>query len=169
MAGTAVDVPIGVAAARNLIDAIPDSIAVVRPRDTRLAAHFTDCGTARRAVHERGRRNECDTRVRYRRHRRRGWLDHRAWRHAVDRAGDDTRDCGGGGVRRDIAAPSYRGQRGHPVGFSRRHRDALASLIGDAGARSLIERNLDRMTWIDVDDAGVVRDVDTPSDVLAGR
>ena len=69
----------------------------------------------------------------------------------------------------DIAAPSYHGQRGHPVGFSRRHRDALASLTGDAGARSLIERHLDRVSWIDVEDAGVLRDVDTPSDILAGR
>ena len=53
----------------------------------------------------------------------------------------------------EIAAPSYRGERGHPVGFSRRHYAALASLTGDAGARSLIERCLDRVTWIDVDDA----------------
>ena len=61
----------------------------------------------------------------------------------------------------DIAAPSYRGERGHPVGFSRRHCQALASLTGDAGARWIIERHLDRLTWVDVDDPGVLRDVDT--------
>src|SRR5512133_1884507 len=43
-AGGAADVAIGVAAARNLVDAIPESIAVVRPRDAVLAAHFTAAG-----------------------------------------------------------------------------------------------------------------------------
>ena len=33
----AVNVPLGVMAARNLVDAIPDSIAVVRPRTARRA------------------------------------------------------------------------------------------------------------------------------------
>ena len=169
LAGAAVDVPIGVAAARNLIDAIPDSIAVVRPRDARLAAHFSDAGLrvvpcvnagdGMSATLACGIAATVDAD---------GWiiaLGDMPWiAPATIRAIAEAVASGA-----DIVAPSYRGQRGHPVGFSRRHRDALSSLTGDAGARSLIERNLGRMTWIDVDDAGVVQDVDTPSDVLAGR
>jgi len=68
-----------------------------------------------------------------------------------------------------IVAPSYRGQRGHPVGFSREYRDALAELTGDAGARSVLQRNPDRLTWVDVDDPGVLRDVDTRADLTRVR
>jgi molybdenum cofactor cytidylyltransferase len=168
-AGAPVDVPIGAAAARNLIDAIPDSIAVVRPRDAELAAHFTDAGLhvvpcmnagdGMSATLACGIAATVDAD---------GWiiaLGDMPWiAPATIRAIAEAVASGA-----DIVAPSYRGQRGHPVGFSRRHRDALSSLTGDAGARSLIERNLGRMTWIDVEDAGVLRDVDTPSDLTAGR
>jgi molybdenum cofactor cytidylyltransferase len=65
----------------------------------------------------------------------------------------------------DLVAPAYRGERGHPVGFSRRYCASLAALTGDAGARALIEGHRDGLTLIDVDDAGVLRDVDTPADV----
>jgi molybdenum cofactor cytidylyltransferase len=168
-AGAAGVAPIGGAAARNLIGAIPDSIAVVRPRDTQLAAHFTDAGLrvvpcmnagdGMSATLACGIAATVDAD---------GWivaLGDMPWiAPATIRAIAEAVASGA-----DIAAPSYRGQRGHPVGFSRRHRDALSSLTGDAGARSLIERNLARLTWIDVEDAGVVQDVDTPSDLTAGR
>ena len=36
-----------------------------------------------------------------------------------------------------IAAPSYRGERGHPVGFARAFYEELSTLKGDAGAREL--------------------------------
>jgi molybdenum cofactor cytidylyltransferase len=42
-------------------------------------------------------------------------------------------------------------------------------LTGDAGARSLIDRNAARVTWIDVDDEGVLRDVDTVNDLPRTR
>lgn len=63
-----------------------------------------------------------------------------------------------------IVAPFYRGQRGHPVGFGIAHRDALIALDGDTGARSLLMS--EQVMRIDVDDAGVLRDVDTPEDLL---
>jgi molybdenum cofactor cytidylyltransferase len=65
----------------------------------------------------------------------------------------------------DIVAPAYRGRRGHPVGFARRHRDALIASRGDAGARELIAANRDTLTLVDVDDPGVLRDVDVPDDL----
>jgi molybdenum cofactor cytidylyltransferase len=62
-----------------------------------------------------------------------------------------------------LAAPFYNGQRGHPVGFGLEHRDALLALDGDAGARALLSSHA--LTRIDVDDPGILRDVDTPADL----
>lgn len=64
-----------------------------------------------------------------------------------------------------IAAPAHRGLRGHPVAFSSKHRDALLALRGDEGARSIVEAHRDDLVLIDVDDAGVLDDIDTPNDL----
>lgn len=63
----------------------------------------------------------------------------------------------------EIAAPVYRGQRGNPVAFGRRHLDRLLSLQGDYGARALLQEF--PVTEIPVDDPGVLRDVDTRADL----
>ncbi|MEI5999070.1 nucleotidyltransferase family protein [Paraburkholderia bengalensis] len=62
-----------------------------------------------------------------------------------------------------IVAPFYRGQRGHPVGFGIEHRDALLALDGDTGARALFATHA--VHRIDVDDPGILSDVDTPDDL----
>lgn len=66
-----------------------------------------------------------------------------------------------------IVAPVYRGRRGHPVGFSAAHRDALMALSGDEGARAIVGGAGVELVRIDVDDPGVLRDVDTPGDLPA--
>ena len=65
----------------------------------------------------------------------------------------------------DIVAPSYNGERGHPVGFARRHYVALAALTGDEGARAVLRANHPTLHLVATDDAGVVRDVDTRGDL----
>ena len=65
----------------------------------------------------------------------------------------------------DIVAPVHRGRRGHPVGFARRHRDALIASSGDAGARELIAASRDTVILLEVDDPGALRDVDVPGDL----
>jgi molybdenum cofactor cytidylyltransferase len=62
-----------------------------------------------------------------------------------------------------IVVPFYQGQRGHPVGFGPEHRDALMGLDGDTGARNLLASH--RIARLDVDDPGILRDVDTPEDL----
>jgi molybdenum cofactor cytidylyltransferase len=49
------------------------------------------------------------------------------------------------------------------VGFSAEHRDALLALDGDSGARALLTSQ--RVMRLDVDDDGILRDVDTPEDL----
>ena len=64
-----------------------------------------------------------------------------------------------------IVAPTYRGERGHPVGVSARFRAQLEALRGDEGARSVLKENPGLVKLIEVDDPGVCRDIDTPDDL----
>jgi len=66
-----------------------------------------------------------------------------------------------------LVAPFHAGRRGHPVGFHPSFRDELLVLSGDAGAREILTRHSTSLTRLDVDDAGVVLDVDTPADLAA--
>lgn len=67
-----------------------------------------------------------------------------------------------------IAAPVYEGQRGHPVGFSHRFRDELMALAGDRGARELLAHHREQVQLFEVNDPGVIRDIDTPADLAPG-
>jgi molybdenum cofactor cytidylyltransferase len=68
-----------------------------------------------------------------------------------------------------IAAPAYRGERGHPVGLSPQFFDQLKALHDDEGARSILRLNSSLLTLIEVDDPGVCRDIDTPEDLRRAR
>jgi molybdenum cofactor cytidylyltransferase len=59
-----------------------------------------------------------------------------------------------------IVAPSFEGERGHPIGFARVHFEALLALDGDQGAKALLASSPPHL--IEVEDAGCVHDVDTP-------
>jgi molybdenum cofactor cytidylyltransferase len=63
-----------------------------------------------------------------------------------------------------IAAPRFEGQRGHPVLFGHQHFAALMASRGDTGASQLLRGP--NVQWVDVADAGVVRDIDRPADLL---
>lgn len=62
-----------------------------------------------------------------------------------------------------MAAPSHRGQRGHPVGFRADLLPRLALLSADEGARRLLGQPGLRL--VEVDDPGVLLDIDTPADL----
>lgn len=64
-----------------------------------------------------------------------------------------------------IVAPAFRGRRGHPVGFSATLLAELVRLEGDGGARSILVCHESEVVLLECDDAGVVRDVDEPSDL----
>jgi molybdenum cofactor cytidylyltransferase len=64
-----------------------------------------------------------------------------------------------------LAAPYYRGRRGHPVAFSDRFFDALSGLDGDIGARNILSLHADELIAIATDDEGVLADIDTTADV----
>lgn len=64
-----------------------------------------------------------------------------------------------------IAAPQFQGQRGHPVGFSAALRDELSRLDGDSGARGVVERHADAVRLIECADPGVLFDIDRKADL----
>jgi len=64
-----------------------------------------------------------------------------------------------------IVVPVFAGRRGHPVGFSSAFRDQLMGLRGDAGARGILSAHPTSIRQLEVEDPGVVQDVDTPEDV----
>ena len=70
-----------------------------------------------------------------------------------------------------IAVPLYRGRRGHPVLFDlAAHRQALLSLTGDRGGSRILDHERGCVLEIEMDDPGVLADVDTEEDLenLAG-
>jgi molybdenum cofactor cytidylyltransferase len=64
----------------------------------------------------------------------------------------------------DIAAPVYEGRRGNPVAFGARYLPALLALEGEHGARALLKAA--PVVEVAVDDPGILRDIDTPGDLL---
>jgi molybdenum cofactor cytidylyltransferase len=66
-----------------------------------------------------------------------------------------------------VAYAQYQGRRGHPVGFSSELYSELVVLQGDEGARRLVARY--PACAIDVDDPGVLVDIDTLADLAAAR
>lgn len=67
----------------------------------------------------------------------------------------------------DVVVPHYRGQRGHPVGFGETCETALCSLKGPQGAQSIVraEATVDAVHDMEIDDVGIVTDIDTLADL----
>ena len=66
-----------------------------------------------------------------------------------------------------VAYAQYQGRRGHPVGFAAELYSELMMLRGDEGARRIVARY--PAIGVDVDDPGVLIDLDTEADLLALR
>jgi molybdenum cofactor cytidylyltransferase len=157
--------PVGVAAVRNLVAAALPVTAVVRPEDRRLAgllaaegAAVVPCPDAHLGMaHSLACALESDPAPE-------GWLialgDMPRVKPATIAAivtalrGPD-----------DIVIPFHRGRRGNPVAIGAAYRAALLELSGDVGARALFERHARHVHRLEVDDPGVLADVDTPGDL----
>lgn len=83
-----------------------------------------------------------------------------AWvgRNAIEQVAKTALSLPGG--QSAYAAPVYKGQRGHPVGFGSDWFEALAKLSGDQGARQQMKTATCHA--IDWPDMGVIKDFDEP-------
>ena len=153
--------PIGVAACRHLVAAIPETFAVVRSGDHVLSkllgdngARVVECANANQGM---GASLACGVRAA---------VDADAWIVALAdmpwiRSATIERIVDAIALGAEIVAPAYDGVRGHPVGFARKHYATLAALEGDEGARAILIAHRERLQILTTDDAGVVRDIDT--------
>lgn len=62
-----------------------------------------------------------------------------------------------------IVIPSYHGQRGHPVAFAREYFADLCAIQGDQGARAVVQQHAEHVTVLPCEDAGILQDIDTPA------
>jgi len=68
-------------------------------------------------------------------------------------------------VGKPLMIARYSGRRGHPVIFQRSLFDELLSAPEDQGARVVVNADPSRVAYLDVEDAGVTTDLDTPTDL----
>lgn len=161
--------PVGLAAARNLVRAVPAAIAIVRPENRELGELFEAAGlhVLTCTGHEREMADSLAAAVRF------SSRFAEASDGFVIALGDmpfirpqTIADVAGRlALGASIAVPVYQGKRGHPVAFSAKFRGDLEALHGDAGARSILKRYRDEICTLECDDPGILADIDTLSDV----
>ena len=157
--------PIAVAAARTLIQALPNSIAVVKPGDHALIQALSQTGLliVENPQADEGMGTSLAAGISAATGAS-GWLIALAdmpWvQPATISAIVDRMNNGA-----SIVAPVYKEQRGHPVGFCSRWLQPLRGLSGDKGARDVITNNPDELELLVTDDAGVLKDIDHPQDL----
>ena len=66
-----------------------------------------------------------------------------------------------------IISPRFGGKRGHPVALPLSLRDEIAKTDPRSNLHEVIKRHTDMRADLDVEDRGVLRDVDTPADLAA--
>lgn len=59
-----------------------------------------------------------------------------------------------------IVIPTYRGHRGHPPIISVKYKSQILKISGDVGAREVIRTNLEDTVTLEVEDPGVLKDID---------
>jgi molybdenum cofactor cytidylyltransferase len=158
-------VAIGAHAARNLVAAGLSVVAVVKPGDFPLADLLEQegCFVTGCADHARGMGASLAHGVAQRRSAA-GWIVALADMPSIQSAtiAAIARELAAG---RELVAPSYQGQRGHPVGLGKRFGAQLLALGNDAGARDIIAAHKDELVLIECDDPGVLRDIDRREDL----
>jgi len=63
-----------------------------------------------------------------------------------------------------LVIPRYQDRRGHPILLSRPLIDEILALPPEATAKQVIHAHLAEAVLLDLDDPGILRDVDTPAD-----
>ena len=151
--------------AQNLLTAMPQVVAVLRPDNAVLSdqlqamgveclvCHDADAGMANSLKH--ALRATADSA---------GWLialaDMPAVKPSTMTLLFDALQAGA-----EIVVPVHQGRRGNPVGFAHKYLPQLLALQGDVGARSLLQSNA--VTQVEVDDPGIHQDIDTQDALLS--
>jgi molybdenum cofactor cytidylyltransferase len=68
-------------------------------------------------------------------------------------------------LKHGIVSPRYNGKRGHPVALPLALRDEIAATDPTSNLHEVIKKHLEERTDVDIDDAGITRDIDRPEDL----
>lgn len=63
-----------------------------------------------------------------------------------------------------IIVPVYEGKRGHPVFWGRKFFKDLSTAPLSQGARFVLQKNIESLHELEVDDDGIIADIDTPDE-----
>lgn len=155
-------VPIAVQALRNLQPGVDEVLAVVKPGDAALFAAECRTVVCERAAEGMGASLACAARAAGKRD---GYLvalaDMPYLRPSSIAAVRQALEDGAA-----LAAPYFRARRGHPVGIAGRFYEELVELGGDEGAKKILALHERELVKIPIGDPGVIRDIDTPADLL---
>lgn len=159
-------VPVAVAAAKAMMTVLPNILAVVKPGDDALIEILTALGLqiVENPLANDGMGTSLAAGVNAAANAD-GWLIALAdmpWVQPATMAALSSRIKNGA----SMVAPVYSGRRGHPVGFSSRWLQPLRGLTGDKGARDLLTDDADEVEWLATEDAGVLKDIDHPEDLI---
>ena len=156
-------VPIAVQALRNLATQVSDVVAVVKPGDAGLfkgeKCKIAVCDRAKEGM---GASLACGAREAGKRDGYLVALADMPYIRGTSIAA--VREALEGGAA--LVAPYFRTRRGHPVGIAGRFYEQLLTLSGDEGAKSILAAHAPELVKIPIGDPGVIRDIDTPADLL---
>ena len=63
--------------------------------------------------------------------------------------------------KREIIVPTYKGQQGNPVLFSKSMKEKIINISGDVGAKKILELNKDKILNLEINDQCVTKDFNT--------
>ena len=147
-----------------LIQALPNSIAVVQPNQIKRKQILQDLGfKIIESVEAKNGMGHAIADAVNQTKRAEGWLIALAdmpWINAllIQQLANSITDPD------SIAAPRYQDKRGQPVAFGSAWFNELSSLEGDIGARALLQNN--KINWVNWSDDSIHRDLDVPADIV---
>ena len=63
--------------------------------------------------------------------------------------------------KREIIVPTYKGQQGNPVLFAKSMKEKIINILGDVGAKKILELNKDKIVNLEINDQCVTKDFNT--------
>lgn len=159
---------IALSAAQALIAALPASVAVIRKTESALAATMADLGFVVVECEDRHQQMSDSLKL--------GILTAQsAFPHLAGVVialadmpfiqAETIKQVAAQLAQASIVQPVWQGQPGHPVGFSSALISELLTVEGDQGARTVIRAHQAEVLRWACEDAGILRDIDTPADL----
>ena len=62
---------------------------------------------------------------------------------------------------KEIIVPTFKGQQGNPILFSKSMKSIIISIEGDIGAKKILEQNKDKILKVKIDDINITKDFNT--------